>query len=104
MKLRPREHLTEREVERLLRPPSATGTASVTPQKINGDTGAATKIGPSDGDWAAPSLADGSHTIVASETDAAGDTGTTSLNFTLDNSRTTPLKRRTLLSPSARSA
>ncbi|TPK95517.1 hypothetical protein FJ938_27945 [Mesorhizobium sp. B2-4-14] len=38
------------------------------------------------GNWtfSPASLADGSHTLVASETDAAGNTGTASLTFTLD--------------------
>ncbi len=42
-------------------------------------------------------LADGSHTIVASETDAAGNTGSASFSFTLDT--TAPVVTQTVPSP-----
>jgi hypothetical protein len=53
---------------------------------VDGKLISATATANSSGIWTfMPSgLADGVHTIVASETDAAGNTGTTSLTFTLD--------------------
>src|SRR5262249_30625085 len=38
-----------------------------------------------------PVLADGVHTVVASETDTAGNVGTASLSFTLDTQTTIPI-------------
>jgi hypothetical protein len=51
-----------------------------------GSTTLGTTTAAANGSWSfTPSgLADGTHTIVASETDSAGNTGTTSLSFTLD--------------------
>jgi hypothetical protein len=44
------------------------------------------------GHWTfTPTLADGAHTIVASETDAAGNTGSASLGFTLDTVAVQPV-------------
>ncbi|WGS23972.1 Ig-like domain-containing protein [Bradyrhizobium sp. ISRA464] len=53
---------------------------------VDGVAIAATATASSTGAWSFTStgLADGSHTIVASETDLAGNTGTASLTFTLD--------------------
>ena len=53
---------------------------------IDGVSGAATTTADGAGSWTFTpmGLADGSHTIVASETDHAGNTGTASLSFTLD--------------------
>ncbi|UQR65125.1 Ig-like domain-containing protein [Bradyrhizobium sp. C-145] len=58
---------------------------------VDGTPIAATATADASGHWSftATGLADGSHTIVASETDAAGNTGTASLTFTLD--RTAPV-------------
>ena len=53
-----------------------------------GTTTLGTRMADGSGVWSfTPSLSDGPHTIVASETDGAGNTGSTSLTFTLD---TTP--------------
>ena len=53
---------------------------------VDGNAIAGTATANASGVWTftPTGLADGSHTIVASETDAAGTTGTASLNFTLD--------------------
>ena len=53
---------------------------------VDGSSIAATATATSTGAWTFTpmGLADGSHTIVASETDAAGNTGSVSLTFTLD--------------------
>ena len=53
---------------------------------VDGTASASTSTANASGAWtfAPTGLADGTHTIVASETDAAGNTGTTSLTFTLD--------------------
>jgi class 3 adenylate cyclase len=53
---------------------------------VDGSPIAATATANAGGTWSftPTGLADGSHTIVASETDAAGNTGSTSLTFTLD--------------------
>ncbi len=58
---------------------------------VDGSAIAATATADGGGAWTfTPSgLADGSHTIVASETDAAGNTGSASLAFTLDTSSPT---------------
>ena len=58
---------------------------------VDGNAIAGTATANASGVWTftPTGLADGSHTIVASETDAAGNTGTTSLTFTLDT--TAPL-------------
>jgi nitrogen fixation protein len=53
---------------------------------IDGTPSAATVTSDAQGNWsfAPPGLADGAHTIVASQTDTFGNTGSASLNFTLD--------------------
>ena len=53
---------------------------------IDGAASSTTVTAGSNGVWTytPTGLADGSHTIVASETDGAGNTGTASLTFTLD--------------------
>jgi hypothetical protein len=53
---------------------------------VDGTAIANTATANSNGQWTftPPSLADGQHTVVASETDAAGNTGTATLSFTLD--------------------
>ena len=53
---------------------------------VDGNPIAATTTASSTGAWTfmPTGLADGQHTVVASETDAAGNTGTASLTFTLD--------------------
>jgi hypothetical protein len=59
---------------------------------VDGKSIAATATADSNGMWTftPPSLADGQHTVVASETDAAGNTGTASLTFTLDTTAPVP--------------
>ena len=55
------------------------------------------------GNWVyTPTLVDGAHTIVASETDTAGNVGTASLTFTLDT--TAPAVTEALLSDTGASA
>jgi len=60
--------------------------------KIDNVVSAATATADGTGKWTfAPSgLTDGSHTIMASETDLAGNTGSGSLTFTLDTTAPTP--------------
>ncbi|TIS49137.1 Ig-like domain-containing protein [Mesorhizobium sp.] len=55
---------------------------------VDGDPVAATATADASGTWTfnPTGLDDGSHTVVASETDAAGNVGTASLSFTLDTS------------------
>ena len=68
----------------------ATLTGSGDPNAVvtlyEGSTTLGTATADPSGNWTftPTGLADGLHTIVASETDAAGNTGTASLNFTLD--------------------
>jgi hypothetical protein len=59
---------------------------------VDGVAVAATVAADSNGHWtfADTGLLDGTHTIVASETDIAGNTGTTSLTFTLDTTPPVP--------------
>ena len=59
---------------------------------VDGSPIANTATADGSGAWtfAPTGLADGQHTIVASETDAAGNTGTTSLTFTLDTIANAP--------------
>ena len=52
--------------------------------------GTATASGSGAWNFTPTGLADGSHTIIASETDTAGNTGTASLTFTLDTTIATP--------------
>ena len=65
-----------------------TGTAEAggTVTISNGATVLGTTTAATNGSWSyvPTGLADGSHTLTASETDAAGNTGTTSVSFTLD--------------------
>ena len=68
---------------------------------VDGTVVAATATANASGAWTFTpiGLADGAHTIVASETDAAGTTGTVPLTFTLDTSA--PTVTQTTASPSA---
>ena len=67
---------------------------------VDGKSIAATATANSSGVWTftPPSLADGQHTVVASETDAAGNTGTASLTFTLDTTAPVPVITSEVLS------
>ena len=69
---------------------------------VDGKSIAATATANSSGVWTftPPSLADGQHTVVASETDAAGNTGTASLTFTLDTTAPVPVITSEVLSKS----
>jgi hypothetical protein len=69
-----------------------------------GSTTLGTTTAAANGSWSfTPSgLADGTHAIVASETDTAGNTATTSLNFTLDT--TAPAVTERLLSDTGSSS
>ena len=60
---------------------------------VDGNSIAATATADANGVWAfmPTGLADGAHTIVASQTNAAGATGTASLSFTLDTTAPTPV-------------
>ena len=60
---------------------------------VDGSSIAATATADANGVWAfmPTGLADGAHTIVASQTNAAGATGTASLSFTLDTTAPTPV-------------
>ncbi|HZB53006.1 MAG TPA: Ig-like domain-containing protein, partial [Reyranella sp.] len=60
---------------------------------VDGSSIAATATADANGVWAfmPTGLADGGHTIVASQTNAAGATGTASLSFTLDTTAPTPV-------------
>ena len=66
---------------------------------VDGKAIAATATANGSGAWSftPTGLADGTHTIVASETNAAGNTGSTSLSFTLDT--TAPAVTQTVASP-----
>src|SRR5664280_2861143 len=68
---------------------------------VDGTVVAATATANASGAWTFTpiGLADGAHTIVASETDAAGTTGTVPLTFTLDTGA--PTVTQTTASPSA---
>jgi class 3 adenylate cyclase len=73
-----------------------TGTAdpnAVVHFTIDGSAIAATATANASGAWSytPTELTDGSHTIVASETNAAGSTGTASLTFNLDTKAPTPV-------------
>ncbi|WP_428491785.1 Ig-like domain-containing protein [Rhodopila sp.] len=65
---------------------NGTGDANATVTLTEGGVTLGTTTADNTGAWSfTPSnLADGSHTITASETDAAGNTGTTSVTFTFD--------------------
>jgi hypothetical protein len=71
---------------------------------VDGSPIAATVVANAGGAWAftPTGLADGSHTIVANETDAAGNTGSASLTFTLDT--TLPAVTESLASDSGSSS
>ena len=81
---------------------SGDGNATVT--FTEGATVLGTTTAAADGSWSfTPSgLADGTHTIVASETDAAGNTATATVSFTLDT--TAPTVTETLASDTGKSA
>ncbi|HKU98032.1 MAG TPA: Ig-like domain-containing protein, partial [Vineibacter sp.] len=69
--------------------PALTGTAesgAVVHFTVDGKASAVTATANASGAWlyAPTGLADGQHTIIASQTDAAGNTGTASLTFKLD--------------------
>ena len=68
---------------------------------VDGNPLAATTTASSTGAWTfmPTGLADGQHTFVASETDAAGNTGTASLTFTLDT--TAPIATGIVASPAS---
>ena len=75
--------------DRITSNPTLSGTGDVNAVvhfTVDGTVIAATATADASGAWSfAPSgLADGTHTVVASETDAAGNTGTASLNLTFD--------------------
>jgi Bacterial Ig-like domain len=60
---------------------------------VDGSAVAATAAGDNGGGWTfkPTGLLDGVHTIIASDTDAAGNAGTTSLTFTLDTTPPVPI-------------
>ena len=60
---------------------------------VDGNAIAATATADANGVWSFTpiGLADGTHTIIASQTNAAGATGTASLSFTLDTTAPTPV-------------
>jgi hypothetical protein len=69
--------------------PTLTGSGdanAVVSLTIDGKSSATTVAADGNGSWAftPTGLADGRHTVIASETDAAGNTGTATLTFTLD--------------------
>lgn len=87
--------------------PTLTGTSdpnAIVHFIVDGNPLAATATADASGAWAfTPSdLADGSHTVVASETDAAGNIGMASLTFTLDT--TPPSAAETLANDTGASA
>ncbi len=64
---------------------SGTGEANALVTISNGSTALGTTTAGPDGTWSyTPALTDGSYTLTASETDSAGNTGSTSVSFTLD--------------------
>src|SRR5262249_51697818 len=59
---------------------------------VDGASISSTATANSSGAWSfSPSLSDGTHTVVASETNAGGVTGSTSLSFTLDTHAPSPV-------------
>src|SRR5262249_49632202 len=69
-----------------------TGDANATVTLKEGATVVGTVVANSSGVWSVtPVLADGNHTILASETDAAGNIGSASLTFTLDTQAPIPI-------------
>lgn len=82
--------------DRISASPALVGTAdanAVVHFTVGGSSIAATATADANGVWAfmPTSLADGAHTIVASQTNATGATGTASLSFTLDTTAPTPV-------------
>jgi Ca2+-binding RTX toxin-like protein len=82
--------------DRITSNPALTGSGdpnAVVHFTVDGNAIVATATASSSGAWAfTPSgLTDGSHTIVASETDTAGNTGTAALTFTLDTMAPVPV-------------
>jgi hypothetical protein len=80
----------------ITRDPALTGTAdpnAVVHFTIDGNAVADTATADASGSWSftPTGLGDGTHTIVASETNASGATGTASLTFTLDTQAPTPV-------------
>ena len=64
---------------------TGTGLASAVVTFKEGTVTLGTAVANASGAWSfTPVLADGTHTVVASETDSTGSTGTASLTFTLD--------------------
>ena len=70
---------------------SASANAVVTLTEGANTLGTATADGTGHWTFTPPGLANGSHTIVATETDAAGNTGSASLSFVLDTQHATVL-------------
>ena len=76
--------------DRITSAPTLTGAGAanaVVHFTVDGSAIAATATADASGTWSftPTGLGNGSHTVVASETDAAGNTGSASLTFTLDN-------------------
>ncbi|WP_428531536.1 Ig-like domain-containing protein [Rhodopila sp.] len=71
---------------------SGTGDANAVVTLTEGGTQLGTTTADGTGAWnfAPPSLTDGMHTVIASETDTAGNTGTVSVAFTLDTAALAP--------------
>jgi hypothetical protein len=64
---------------------TGTGSANAVVTLIEGSTVLGTTTADATGAWSfKPTLADGAHTIIATETSAAGDIGSATLTFTLD--------------------
>ena len=83
---------------------TGTGDANAVVTFKEGSTTLGTTTANASGVWSftPTGLADGAHTIVASETDTAGNTGTSSLTFTLDT--TAPVVTESLTSDTGSSA
>ena len=70
---------------------NGTGDANTVVTLMEGDTVLGTTTADDTGAWSfTPELADGEHTITSSETDTAGNTGTASVDFTLDTDAPAP--------------
>ncbi len=79
---------------------TGSGDPGATVTLTEGGTALGTATADASGAWSfTPALADGAHTIVASETDAAGNTGTATTSLTLDTKP--PTVTRVATSPSA---
>jgi len=72
-----------------------TGDTNATVTILNGTRVVTTTVADASGSWAVPksslNLADGSYKLTASETDAAGNTGTASIAFNLDTMAPSPV-------------